>query len=89
MKSEKRRRLYKSDSVAMMLGEMGYTERRCLNCRSFVIEEEDEEEEDSDSTGWCRANRVWLEVDKKGNGYCEIHTEKQLVVNNFPEKETK
>lgn len=90
MKSEtRRRRLYKSDSVTMMLSEMGYTEKRCLNCRSFVIEEEDEEDdfEKTDSTGWCKANRVWLQVDEEGNGCCEIHIEKPLVVKNFPEEE--
>jgi len=74
MKSEKRRRLYKGDSVTMMLGEMGYTERCCSNCLCFEIEE-DEEEEESD-LGWCKANRIWLQIDSKGRGCCEIHTKK-------------
>jgi len=55
---------------------MGYKTECCATCHFFEVEDDDVDPydpDDRDRTGWCKANKVRLEVDCNGRGRCELY----------------
>lgn len=83
------KRLYE-DEAKSMLEQMGYNESCCGNCNFFTVEGDEDGDEDE---GWCKINKVWLQVDVDGRSSCLFHIttflETEMTVSKYPSKEEK